>query len=34
MKTLIAFKNYVLGLVRKLTNKGTEGIQKGIALAD
>ena len=30
MKTLIAFKNYVLGLVRKLTNRGT----KGIALAD
>lgn len=30
MKTLIAFKNYVLGLVRKLASRGT----KGIAMAD
>jgi len=34
MKTLIALKNYVLALVRKLTNRRTEEIQKGIAFAD
>lgn len=30
MKTVIAFKNYILGLIRKLANRET----KGIALAD
>ena len=35
MKTLIAIKTYFLSLVRKLgQRKGSDDIQKGIALAD
>lgn len=35
MKTLTGIKNYILSIVRKITNrKGTDGILKGIALAD